>query len=136
MAEQIEQVKVILEHFRKMNDIDNNSYMAGINAEKNLNKASEQIVVLFTPQEQKCSKRNDEGVYLDPNGRTAGDCPICNPHEVGQEELREKIADIVFELEEDRDYHLKQADQILALIDKDQKAYVKLEPGETVLHLK
>lgn len=28
----------------------------------------------------KCPKCNDSGTYLDPNGRTAGDCPICRPY--------------------------------------------------------
>ena len=39
----------------------------------------------FTPQvNPTCPKCNGSGVYSDPNGRTAGDCPICRPFEVAQ----------------------------------------------------
>lgn len=58
-----------------------------------------------------CPKCNGTGTYLDPNGRTAGDCPICRPypHErpnlskssnsspaEPDSELRENIAEIIF----------------------------------------
>ena len=42
---------------------------------------------------QPCPKCNGTGLYLDPNGRTAGDCPLCKPypHELAQPEKEGEI---------------------------------------------
>ena len=64
-----------------------------------------------------CGHDNNTHDTLDNAGCDILTCP-CKGFTPANKQvgLREKIADIVFELEEDREYHLKQADQILALI--------------------
>ena len=43
----IEEVKKILEKFRRLDDIDNTSYQAGINQERNLNNTAKEICQLL-----------------------------------------------------------------------------------------
>jgi len=58
--DKVEEVKKILERFRKLDDIDLSSYQAGVNQERNLNGAVQEICQLFSQFQLKENEVKDE----------------------------------------------------------------------------